>query len=81
MDHDPDYMRTALAEAQAAADRGETPVGAVVVNPSTGEVIAAVKNGEPALHTGEIALPWNSGDMNACDTARLKVLDALNTLK
>lgn len=37
-------MRTALAEAQAAADRGETPVGAVVVNPSTGEVIAAAGN-------------------------------------
>ena len=45
-----------------------------------GEVIAAVKNGEPALHTGEIALPWNSGDMNACDPARLKVLDALASL-
>lgn len=37
-------MRTALAEAQAAADRGETPVGAVVVDPSTGEVIAAAGN-------------------------------------
>ncbi|MCA3710004.1 MAG: nucleoside deaminase, partial [Phenylobacterium sp.] len=34
-------MRIALAEAQAAADRGETPVGAVVVDPATGEVIAA----------------------------------------
>lgn len=37
-------MRTALAEAQAAADRGETPVGAVVVDPATGEVVAAAGN-------------------------------------
>ena len=37
-------MRIALAEAQAAADRGETPVGAVVVDPATGEVIAAAGN-------------------------------------
>jgi tRNA(Arg) A34 adenosine deaminase TadA len=44
VDHDPDYMRTALAEAQAAADRGETPVGAVVVDPATGKVVAAAGN-------------------------------------
>ena len=44
MDHDPEYMRIALAEAQAAADRGETPVGAVVVDPATGEVVAAAGN-------------------------------------
>jgi tRNA(Arg) A34 adenosine deaminase TadA len=44
VDHDPDYMRIALAEAQAAADRGETPVGAVVVDPATGEVVAAAGN-------------------------------------
>lgn len=37
-------MRIALAEAQAAADRGETPVGAVVVDPTTGEVVAAAGN-------------------------------------
>lgn len=37
-------MRIALAEAQAAADRGETPVGAVVVDPATGEVVAAAGN-------------------------------------
>jgi len=44
VDHDPEYMRIALAEAQAAADRGETPVGAVVVDPATGEVVAAAGN-------------------------------------
>ena len=37
-------MRIALAEAQAAADRGETPVGAVIVDPATGEVLAAEGN-------------------------------------
>jgi tRNA(Arg) A34 adenosine deaminase TadA len=37
-------MRIALAEAQAAADRGETPVGAVLVDPVTGEVLAAEGN-------------------------------------
>ena len=29
-----------LAEAQAAADAGETPVGAVVFDPATGQVVA-----------------------------------------
>jgi tRNA(Arg) A34 adenosine deaminase TadA len=37
-------MRTALAEAQAAADRGEAPIGAVVVDPATGEVLARAGN-------------------------------------
>ena len=34
------HMRIALDEAQAAAARGETPVGAVLVDPASGEVIA-----------------------------------------
>ena len=33
-------MRIALEAAQDAAARGETPVGAVVVDPATGEVVA-----------------------------------------
>lgn len=37
-------MRIALAEAQAAAGGGETPVGAVVVDPATGDVVAAAGN-------------------------------------
>ena len=43
-------MRIALAEAQAAAARGETPVGAVVVDPATGAVIARAGNSPIALH-------------------------------
>ena len=43
-------MRIALEEAQAAAARGETPVGAVVVDPATGEVLARAGNGPIGAH-------------------------------
>ena len=43
-------MRIALEAAQAAADRGETPVGAVVVDPASGEVIATGSNSPIASH-------------------------------
>ena len=43
-------MRMALALAQAAADAGEVPVGAVVVDESTGEVVAKGANGPVAAH-------------------------------
>ena len=43
-------MRIALEEAQAAADRGEAPIGAVVVDPSTGEVLARAANAPIASH-------------------------------
>lgn len=43
-------MRMALACAQAAADDGEVPVGAVVVDESTGEVVATGANGPVGLH-------------------------------
>ena len=43
-------MRTALDLARAAAEAGEAPVGAVVVDPSTGEVLAAAHNGPIARH-------------------------------
>jgi len=43
-------MRIALKEAQAAAARGETPVGALVVDPATGEVIARAGNGPIGAH-------------------------------
>ena len=49
-DHDLITMRIALAEAQAAADRGEAPIGAVVVDPATGEVIARAANSPIASH-------------------------------
>jgi tRNA(Arg) A34 adenosine deaminase TadA len=43
-------MRIALEAAQAAAAAGETPVGAVVVDPASGEVIAVAGNGPIAAH-------------------------------
>ena len=54
-------MRIALAAAQAAADAGETPVGAVVVDPDTGEVVATGANQpisahDPTAHAEIVAL-------------------------
>ena len=43
-------MRMALDEAQAAADAGEVPVGAVVVDSATGEVVATGANGPVGAH-------------------------------
>jgi len=43
-------MRLALEEAQAAAARGEAPIGAVVVDPARGEVVARAGNGPIARH-------------------------------
>jgi tRNA(Arg) A34 adenosine deaminase TadA len=61
MDHFEPLMRIALEEAQAAAARGETPVGALVVDPATGEVIARAGNGpigahDPTAHAEILAL-------------------------
>jgi tRNA(adenine34) deaminase len=54
-DHDLASMRIALAEAQAAAARGETPVGAVIVDPATGAAVAqagnaAISSVDPTAH-------------------------------
>jgi tRNA(adenine34) deaminase len=61
IDHDRANMRIALEEAQAAADEGEAPIGAVVVDPATGEVIARARNGpiarsDPTAHAEVLAL-------------------------
>jgi tRNA(Arg) A34 adenosine deaminase TadA len=61
LDHDRRTMRIALDYAQAAADAGETPVGAVVVDPASGEVIAAAHNApisshDPTAHAEILAL-------------------------
>ena len=45
MDDDSAYMRLALDEAAKAAERGEVPVGAVIVEVSSGTVLAAAGNG------------------------------------
>ncbi len=43
-------MRIALELAQAAADAGEAPIGAVVIDPATGAVVAAAHNAPIARH-------------------------------
>ena len=54
-------MRMALEEAQAAAEAGETPVGAVVVDPVGGVVVARGRNRtiadrDPTAHAEVVAL-------------------------
>ena len=39
-----DFMALALRQAEAAAQRAEVPIGAVLVDPSTGDVLAADHN-------------------------------------
>jgi tRNA(Arg) A34 adenosine deaminase TadA len=61
LDHDLRTMRIALACAQDAADRGEAPIGAVVVDPASGEVIAQAGNSpislsDPSAHAEILAL-------------------------
>jgi len=54
-------MRIALEEAQAAAARGEAPIGAVILDPATGAVVARAGNGpigfsDPTAHAEILAL-------------------------
>lgn len=70
------HMDRALAEAQAAATRGETPVGAVVVAPD-GAVLAAAGNRvraatDPSAHAEMLALraaarAFGSERLTGCD--------------
>ena len=55
------WMADALAEARAAAAHGDVPVGAVVVDRSSGEVVARAHNereqrGDPTAHAEILAL-------------------------
>jgi tRNA(Arg) A34 adenosine deaminase TadA len=61
IDHDQATMRIALAEAQAAAEAGEAPIGAAVVDPVSGEIIARAHNApiarrDPSAHAEILAL-------------------------
>lgn len=54
-------MKLAIAEAEAAASRGEVPVGAVVVEAATGKVLAAAGNrveelNDPSAHAELLAI-------------------------
>lgn len=57
----PDGMALALAEAAAAAARGEVPVGAVIVDAGTGQVLARAGNrveaeADPTAHAEMLAI-------------------------
>ena len=58
---DQTYMTMALALARADADAGETPVGCVIVDEASGEVVAGAANGpiglsDPTAHAEILAL-------------------------
>lgn len=57
----PHYMDLAFAAAEAAAARGEVPVGAVIVDPAAGTVLAAAGNRteelcDPSAHAELLAI-------------------------
>jgi tRNA(adenine34) deaminase len=58
---DANYMNMALSLARTAAELGETPVGCVIVDEATGEVVAGAANGpigmtDPTAHAEILAL-------------------------
>jgi tRNA(adenine34) deaminase len=58
---DANYMAMALSLARTAAELGETPVGCVIVDEATGEVVAGAANGpigmtDPTAHAEILAL-------------------------
>jgi tRNA(Arg) A34 adenosine deaminase TadA len=60
-DRAPGFMTLALAEAERAAERGEVPVGAVIVEAAAGAVLAAAGNRveelrDPTAHAEMLAL-------------------------
>lgn len=58
---DEDYMRVAIMEAEVAILQGEVPVGAVLVDPKTGDIISSVSNApilkcDPTAHAEILAI-------------------------
>jgi cytidine deaminase len=77
------WMDVALEEASAAAARGETPVGAVIVNPQTGAVAARAGNrtrelSDPTAHAEILAI---RAACAAAGSERLPDLDLYVTLE
>ena len=61
LERDKGYMRQAIVQAQAASARGEVPVGAVLVDPKSGDVLARTGNApigicDPKAHAEILAL-------------------------
>ncbi len=79
----PTPMSLALAEARAAALRGEVPVGAVIVDPRDGRVVAAAGNrtegsADPTAHAEMLAI---RAACAATGEPRLPGLDLFVTLE
>ena len=60
-ENDEHYMRQCIEQAQAASGRGEVPVGALILDPKSGEVIARTGNApigicDPTAHAEILAL-------------------------
>jgi tRNA(adenine34) deaminase len=77
------YMEIALAEAQAAAEAGEVPVGALVVDGASGEVLARAHNrverdADPTGHAELLAIRAAASRLG---TARLAICDLYVTLE
>lgn len=77
------YMEMAIAAAQAAASRGEVPVGAIVVEVSSGHVLARAGNqveadNDPTGHAELLALRAAAAAMGA---PRLPTCDLYVTLE
>lgn len=76
-------MDLALAEARAAAARGEIPVGAVIADPATGRVLARAGNrarerADPSAHAEMLAI---RAACRALGSERLVGLDLYVTLE
>jgi tRNA(Arg) A34 adenosine deaminase TadA len=79
----PSFMALALAEAEAATTRGEVPVGAVLVDGASGEVLAAAGNRteelhDPTAHAEMLAIRAAAGRLG---TSRLAGADLYVTLE
>jgi len=79
----PTPMDLAMAEAEAAAERGEVPVGAVVVDGRTGAVLARAGNAveathDPTAHAEMLAIREAAAERG---TARLTDCDIYVTLE
>ncbi len=77
------YMDEALAEAEAAATRDEVPVGAVVVDGATGQIVAragnrTVSDADPTAHAELIAIRAAAAALGA---PRLEGCDLYVTLE
>jgi tRNA(adenine34) deaminase len=80
---DSGYMDEALAEAEAAAARGEVPVGAVLVDGATGAIVAragnrTVADADPTAHAEMLALRSAAAALSA---PRLAECDLYVTLE